>query len=84
MVCRSAPNAPLSASEWLRASLLTRGLRSTRREIRNEVRERVVFIMGAMLDRDRYALALHRQKLAAVLDRYKSGLKKPFKPHPRP
>jgi hypothetical protein len=58
--------------------------RSTRREIRYEVRERVVLIMGAMLDRDRYALALHRQRLAAVLDRYQRGLKKPFKPHPRP
>jgi hypothetical protein len=67
--------APLSP-EGRRLALLVKRARHGRLPITRDIRFEVVHFLGAMVLCRRYDVALHRQKLVALLDRYERQVRK--------
>jgi hypothetical protein len=66
---------PLSAEGRRLASLVNRARRG-RLPITRDIRFEVVHFLIAGMDGDRYAMALHRQRLIALLERYGQRIKR--------
>jgi hypothetical protein len=61
---------PLSDTQWIAAAILHRGLRSRLPGFGSQMRFELVKFLGARDDGDRYASALHLQKLDRLLVGY--------------